>query len=354
MTQHQPTVLQRKAGAGRPAPDHGVVTAATALRLAVSKAGQDVLRTRLDAGEVGESRLTLGAMAAELPARGLHVLLRGSGGAAGLVALDASLLTAVLQAQTAGRVTDAPVAERAPTQTDAILARRFLAVLLDSFGARLAGRPAAIWAAGFQPRERVADAARLPHLLADTAYRALETEVDIAGGLRRGRLLVILPRAGAEEATLPPAPGEGAPPDTTRTAWREALAGRVLDSPAALEAVLCRIEIPLSEIAGLAPDRVLPIPARALGEVALEAVDGRVAATGRLGQTKGSRAVKILRAGSAAAQPAAADSEDEPQSAGGALALAVPSAGHDPGGRRDQPSRTEASGDDEGPADTPA
>lgn len=284
--------MKRKAGALRPEPDHGRVTPAGALRLAVSRAAQEALRAALKAGDVAEARLTLPAIAEALPQAGLWVALRGPGAAAGLVTLDASLLAAVLQAQTTGRITGSSVAERAPTQTDAILARRFLTLLLETFALRLEGTAQARWASGFQARDRVADPARLPHLMPDTVYRGFSAAVEIAGGLRQGRLDLILPQEPAgEAAAADPAASE---PDPRRAAWQGALAQKVLDSPAALEAVLHRLEMPLADLSRLRPDMLLPLPPQAIATVSLEGADGRRAGVARLGQTQGRRAVKLI------------------------------------------------------------
>lgn len=283
--------MQRKAGADRPEPDHGRVSPAGALRLAVSRAAQEVLKVPLRAGDVAETRLTLASMAEALPPSGLWVMLRGPGTAAGLVTLDTSLLSAVLQALTAGRVSGSGASDRAPTQTDAILARRFLTVLVETFAARLEGSPAARWAAGFQPRDRVSDPARLPHLMADAVYRGMSVGIDIAG-LRPGALGLILPHDP---------PGDGrqvadieAGPDPRVAEWQSALADKVMDSPVPIEAVLHRLELPLADLSRLRPDMLLPLPAQAITAVSLEGADGRRTGTGRLGRSEGHRAVKIL------------------------------------------------------------
>lgn len=311
--------MQRKAGADRPEPDHGRVTPAGALRLALSRAAQEVLKVPLRAGDVAEARMTLGSMAEALPPAGLWVMLRGPGSAAGLVTLDSSLLAAVLQALTAGKVTGSGVPDRAPTQTDAILARRFLTVLLETFAARLDGAPAARWAAGFQPRDRVPDPARLPHLLADTVYRGLTVEVDIAG-LRPGALGLVLPHD-------PPGDGGAAAevetgPDPRVAAWQSALADKVMDSPVPIEAVLYRLELPLAELSRLRPDMLLTLPAQALAAVSLEGADGRRTGTARLGQSEGRRAVKIVTLPQIRDEDALAD----PRGHAGGIGAGVPQA----------------------------
>jgi flagellar motor switch protein FliM len=303
MPEIDPTTLRRKAGAGRPPPDHGVITVPGALRLAIAKAGQDTLGIKLAVEEVGEARATLDSMTGHLPEGGLTVHLRGRGGAAGLLALDPSLLAAVLQARTTGRVTGTEVPERAPTQTDATLARGFLAAFLDSFADRLSGKRDAEWAAGFKPRERLADTGRLPFLMRDVPYRALDIGIDIASGLRRGHATLILPQSAAlpavemdaemeEEAASTAAPLDAAP-------WRAALGARVMESEALLEAVVHTWEFPLARLASMKPGELLTFPRNATASVRLTARDGTVVAAARLGQSQGYRAVKLVETGGA-------------------------------------------------------
>lgn len=289
MSETNPSTLKRLAGAGRPPPDHGVVSTASALRLAVSKAAQDVARAALAGGEVHDLRVTLGAMAQVLPEGGLCVLLQGPGRARGLLTLDQSLLSALVQALTTGRITGAEAPRRPPTQTDAILVRRFLTVLLETLAKRLAGHGAAQWATGFQPRDRVADPGRLPHLLLDVVYQGLSIEVDIADGLRQGVLCLILP----ETVDLS---DHDAPDTLARQAFTEAIGRKIRNAPAELEAVLHCLRMSLAEVSALKPNMLLTLPRTALGEVTLVGCDGTRAGVARLGQSGGFRAVKLVGA----------------------------------------------------------
>jgi len=321
------TTLRRKAGAGRPRPDFGLVSPVSALRLAVSKAGQDVLRVRLSVGDVKELRLTRSAMADSLPDSGLWVVLRAPGGAAGIAAMDAGLLSAVLQAVTSGRLSEGPVPRRPSTQTDAIMVRPFMAGVLDGFGAGLAAHPSARWAAGFQPRDRLADGAGLVHAVADVEFHALSADIDIGSGLCAGRLDIVLPhvpgRDDAMEAPVRLEPSE-------RDAWQSTFRAHVMESEAVLEAVLHRFELPLAELSRLAPDMVLPLPAASLDLVRMEDREGGCAAMARLGRMDGRRAVKLLapRAldlmpGQGVEQSPAADRQDPPSKESDSASVAV-------------------------------
>ena len=291
------TALRRMIGMARQAPAHGSVRVEDALRLALSRAGQDAARVALAGGTIRSDSAPVSGLAALLPQGGLWVLLQGPHRLRGVIGLDASLLAGLLQALTMGRISGTAVGTRVATQTDAVLLRRFLAVLVDTLARRLDGQPAADWASGYQPRDRVVDAARLPHLLPDMPYRVLSCDVDMAEGLRTGLVVIGLPEP------TPVAQADN-PRAAERAAFTTALARVLADAPAELEAVLYRMTMPLDAVAGLAPDMVLPIPRHALAEVALEGCDGRVAAVARLGQSRGVWAVRLVSvAGGFAAVP---------------------------------------------------
>ncbi|QIE41849.1 hypothetical protein G5B39_07700 [Rhodobacteraceae bacterium SC52] len=303
MTATSSSILQRMAGAERTPPDHGVVSPFGAMRLALSKAAQDIVKANLVGGQVADLRVTLRGMEDVLPEGGLWVVLQGHGRTRGLICVDPSLLAALVQAMTTGKVTGSDIATRRPTQTDALLVRRVLGCVLDTFVLRLAGHPAEDWARGFQPRDRVSDPARLPHVLPDVVYRALSMEVDICGGLRSGSLVILLPRTGGEEVS---------PETVQRAAFAEAMGKTLRSATAELEAVLHRIRMPISEMTALEPGMVLTLPRDSLANVVLHGCDGRVVGRAKLGQSRGNRAVKLI-ADKHAASAAKAKREELPE-----------------------------------------
>lgn len=281
------TALRRMIGMARRMPAHGSVRIEDALRLALSRAGQDAARVALAGGTIQNNSAAIAGLGALLPQGGLWVLVQGPHRLRGVVGLDANLLAGLVQALTMGRIRAVAAGARAATQTDALLLRRFLGVLLDTLARRLDGQPAGAWAAGFQPRDRIVDAARLPHLLPDMPYRVLACAVDMAEGVASGSLVLALPEA------MPVAQAEN-PQAAERAAFGAALGRALADAPAELEAVLCRLTLPLDTVANLEPDMVLTLPRHAVGEVVLQGCDGRPAAMARLGQSRGQRAVKLV------------------------------------------------------------
>ncbi|MCA8882603.1 MAG: FliM/FliN family flagellar motor switch protein [Rhodobacteraceae bacterium] len=311
MNDLSPSVLRRMAGAGRTEAAIGPMTLARAAGLAVSRAAQDVLRVPLALKEAEHTEIALDQIGDLVPEQALLVLLHGPGGARGVIALDASLLAAILQAQTTGRVTGSEVPPRNPTQTDAVLTRRFVSVFLDTLALRLEGQRLANWARAYTARDQVRDPKRLPHVLDDGVFGALRITVDIAQGVRLGQLVLFLPGRGAMGAADATASQEG-------RAWEEAMASRVLDSQAEIEAVLMRMKLPLSKVSRLAVGDVLPFAPALLGRVRLESAGGQVIGAAKLGKSGGMRAVKVVAggvtpphaAGAAADKPAAPKSTE--------------------------------------------
>jgi flagellar motor switch protein FliM len=302
-------VLRRKLGSERPVPEYGHVTPAKAVSLAISRAAQDLLRVPMSATEVSEARVSVAAMRELIPDGALCLVLRGPGTARGLVALDQVWMASVVEAQTRGRIEGGTVNPRAPTGTDAVLCTGFLAALLRGFSRHLAGHPAQERVDGFAPGERIGSLRLLPHALEDTAYRAFSVQGDIAGGTRKGRMVLILPwEAKPVLGAADLAEGEAAATD-----WTTLLGARVMDSPAVLEAVLCRLKLSLADVASLKPGARLALPMRCLGEVAMEGPEADQAGVWRLGQADGLRAVKLVSATATARGGQGAPDEDRDQ-----------------------------------------
>jgi flagellar motor switch protein FliM len=67
----------------------------------------------------------------------------------------------------------------------------------------------------------------------------------------------------------------------------------VMRAPASLRAELGRLTLPLSEVLDLGVGGALTLPLSALEEVRLTALDGTEQAVGRLGQSRGMRAIRL-------------------------------------------------------------
>ncbi|MEV8468517.1 FliM/FliN family flagellar motor switch protein [Fluviibacterium sp. DFM31] len=317
-------VLKRMAKPSRLAPGDQPMTLPRAAALAVSRAGQDALKLPLAVAGTDVGEMTVEAVADHASDAVLLVSLRGPGQAWGMAAFDNSLLTAILQAQTARRITDEEPPLRVATQTDAVLCRRFLTICLGSLAERLQGMPDSNWAQGFLPRDQVLSHRRLPHLLADAPHRVLGLDVDIAQGKRRGRLTLILPLQPV--TTEPPTLAEDPKPrpDNWTADWHE----RILDSNATLEAVLMTVRLPLSKVSRLVPGDTLPFSEQTLDRLHLVGTDGRKVARVMLGKSGEFRAVKlaekVMPLPKAVTARPDSDTSPDAESGGGALVPSTP------------------------------
>lgn len=282
----QPSAMRRKAGAGRPPPEIGRVTAAKAVRTAVVQAADEVAGLAATAGLVDESRTTLTPFVEALPDPALLALVEGPAARFGLVVLDAQVVAALIEIQTTGRVVPRPAEPRAPTRTDAIMCADFIDRLLELIELRVAEADLEVAPAvsGFRYGLALAEPRAIMMTLEDIPYRTFRFEIDLGRGAKSGVIQLLMPhdppgahRAGAAEAEE----------------FAEAMRAQVLETQAVLTATLLKRRMTLAEVARFDVGTRLVLPREALANIAVEALDGTVVAQGRLGQMNGHRAVRL-------------------------------------------------------------
>ena len=239
----------------------------------------------------------------------LLILLDGPGGGIGLVSVDRQLMTGLIEVQTISQVTRVPIEDRPLTPTDAAMMAPLIDGGLARFEGNLEGHPLLAELRGYRFGAMVEDGRTAGLLLDAPSYRAFRVGIDLANGARQGELQIILPEkapADAEAAHAPDTPGRHE--------------DRLLLVPAQIEAVLCRIRLPISRISGFAPGDLLELPADCLAGMELMAGGGHRMARGRLGQVDGMRAIRLTwprsgRAATVADTPAAAGDTEPGQKA---------------------------------------
>ncbi|MCI2398997.1 flagellar motor switch protein FliM [Aliiroseovarius subalbicans] len=282
--QNGPSAMRRKAGAGRPPPEIGRVTAATALRVAVAQAAEDVAALVALAAGVDETRIVRGAALEAAPEHALLGLIEGPASSYGLAVMDPQALAALIEIQTTGRVVPNPAEPRAPTRTDAILAADFIDRVLELFEdmvgeADLPLRPAI---SGFRYALPMADARAVEMTLEDIPYRQFNMTLDLGSGAKNGVMQLIFPWD-------PPRSCIAAVEDRTHAA----LGDQVMETEAEMIAILHRLDLSLAEVTELTVGCVVPVPRDALNAVLLTDVMGEAVSHGRLGQVSGHRAVRL-------------------------------------------------------------
>lgn len=291
------SVLKRKTQAAAPMPRPPMFPA-RALALAVPRAAQEELGLAIGVRDLAESMPDLDAIEAAAGNHALLALLAGRGDATGLAVLSAELIGAVVAQRMTGRVPSTPAPGRPPTRIDAEMARDLIDRVLGEFEDPLVDRAETGWVPGYRFHSCVNDSRLLRFSLADMAYHGFQMDLDIADGTTGGTLFLALPAiSAAKQVDAVPLADE---------AWSNALRGNVMGVEMTIEAVLARLRLPLSKVAGMQAGDVLPLPRQALAEVRLEAAGRAMVASGRLGQCRGDRAVKIAGDAPTDPEPAAA------------------------------------------------
>ena len=210
------------------------------------------------------------------------VVTLSGGGATGLAVIDLSGFSALVEAMTIGRLASRAPAPRRATTTDSALLTGFLDAVLADLGAD----PVALRRCG----RSVPDHRLIGVLLDDGRFDlvALTARLACADVSRPVRLMLALPCVAGDPAVSSKAVAD--PP-----AWDSALEAAVMAAPASLRAELGRITLPLAEVLELGVGSALTLPLSALEDIQLVALDGSTHASGRLGQSRGNRAVRLTR-----------------------------------------------------------
>jgi flagellar motor switch protein FliM len=295
------TPVLRRMAASRVAADAGAQTLAQPVAILLGKVSRSVLGLAAAASAVATGQVALADLAPRAPRGALLVLLAQGDAPAGLVALDGGVAAALSEYRLTGLLAARSGPWRPVTDIDAELLRDFVDAALTGLRGILPDAPAALRFGGHLP-----DIRTLPYVLPPGRLDWLSAELSLGEGETHGPLLVALPQGWLSGA--PPArarPGHAA-------VWRDRLRAAVTAAPAPLDAVLHRLRLPLARVQGLAPGDRIALPRDALDRVAVEAPGRLRVATGRLGQARGLRAVRIGAPPAAEGDVGRADREPNP------------------------------------------
>ncbi|OAN69153.1 hypothetical protein A8B83_16565 [Rhodobacteraceae bacterium EhC02] len=282
--------LRRKARMARDEHQSRAMSPQRALRLALEKTADEDLSLALTAASCERSKTDHAGLIALIPDAMLLILIDGPEGATGVMALDGAILSSLIEVQTMGRVLTRPAPDRPVTRTDAALAAPLVDGVLTRATGHLSEHPDRHWACGYRFGAMIEDRRSLG--LALTApdcpqYHVFRLPLDIGPGIRTGEVLLALP--------LRPDPALAAAPEPADPSRQ--LQDRVLAAPARLDAVLCRLHLPLSAIRALSVGDVLALPPDAMREISIEVAGARRLATARLGKLDGLRALRLNPSG---------------------------------------------------------
>lgn len=272
-----------------------------ALALALARAAQDLAGLALSVSGQQQTAPDLDGVeqAARAQTGGLIALVEADAdGPAGLVVLSAPLVTAIVAQRMTGRLPTAPPPPRAPTRADAELLRDVIDAVLGG------AEGAADWLRGFRYRAMLSDARLARFALADGPFHAVRLDVALPAPFAEAEIYLALPAvATAAQAAEGPLP------------WAQALEACVLGAEIPVQAILSRLHLSLTQVSGWQVGDMIALPRRDLDAVRLETAGQVVVATGRLGQSRGDRAVRI-----AAAMPGAPGNSAAPEIAAAPIA----------------------------------
>jgi len=282
------SVLRRMLSARvKPAGASNAMTPTKALRSALVRAGEDKLGVPMGLIKMIESRSGLDEIAKDLPDPSLILRLNGPGGAVGLAIACPQVTAAVIEAKTVGTVTAAVAQDRKATRTDARLVSGFIEYMLGKLGEFAEGCEEIPTVKGFLTGVALAEARVAVMALADEKHVRYQMEVDFAGGAKTGNLILIFPAEAVSTVKV----------DKVQEAWRGTMEKAVLGANSRLDAILCRIRVPLSELTALRPGDILHLKDASLDNVSVQASDQSKIITAQLGRSGPVRAVRVYLTG---------------------------------------------------------
>ncbi len=254
-----------------------------ALELALARAAQDRLNLDVTVSSCDARIEGLKTTMAQAQETSLTGLLVDSGSApAGLIIIEAETLAALVGQSLTGHLGNLSHPDRKPTRIDAEIAKGLINGFLQHYAKALKGEEANFkFDCTFQ--RHISDPRLLRFSLPDQPYQLFDIKLDMNGGARTGSMVLAMACVLDGSQTTRPVQGD----------WAANLKTSVMDAEVTVKAVLTRLTLPLSDAAGLKVGDVLPFAREDLDKVHIEGPDHSILATGRLGQSRGARALRI-------------------------------------------------------------
>jgi flagellar motor switch protein FliM len=296
VTEQQQSTMRRKTQAGRALHQSRTVSVLKALRLSLSKVGNDLFELPL--ATLGATQDIVGNDACTQVFQDDHllILLDGPAGTRGAVMLDPVLVGGLIQQQTMGAVQ--PVKQDGParvmTATDATLIEPMINMLLERAAPLPESEEERCLLTGFKFGAKAQDVRLLMLALDADEFHILRFTLDLAKGARQGELLFCLP--------VPPPPPKVAvhDPDDRENGTSGAgktLCENVLTLKADLVVSLTQIQLSIRAAGALRVGQVLDLGMVSFDDAQVRTRQGRVLGRGVLGQQDGMRALRLKHRG---------------------------------------------------------
>ncbi|WP_171100205.1 FliM/FliN family flagellar motor C-terminal domain-containing protein [Ruegeria sp. HKCCD7255] len=283
MTQQSGTALTRKLSANQGSADTSPRSVSRALRLAMARAADERIGLPLSIIAVKQTQSPLEGLQNVLQDDWLLLLFSTAQGRVAAVCVDLGAVSAIVQKQTIGDVIADDPEPRPFTDTDAAMVAPLLEDVFKK-ARTLVEDPLDIDSlSGFEFSGRVGSARAVTLALVDDQFRLFSLTAELGGGLRQGKICIVLPDLATETVeAMTQARAGGGQLDQAAGVMRAELSG-----------VICRMNIPLSHLSGLSVGEVLPLQGARVDKTEMLTIDRSRIALGRLGQCGGMRAVRI-------------------------------------------------------------
>lgn len=281
------SVLQRKAQVGKQDHQARAMTVPKALRLGLAKVADDAFDMALAVIGVTKETAALTEILEDVGDETLLLLLDGVSGKGGGALLGSALVSALVQQQTTGRVATSVSDDRRMTATDAALCAPLIDLLFKRAHGLLESDADRVALPCLKFGARAENKRLFELALEEPAYTVLRLTVDIAGGVAQSSLVLLLPQpTGKLDDVVASGDNEAAKgPNTLQPA--------MMNVPAELTAVLCRLRFPLSQIGAFEIGQAIDIPTEAFDAVELLSIGGRLISSGAMGHVDGNRALML-------------------------------------------------------------
>ncbi|NNK16829.1 MAG: flagellar motor switch protein FliM, partial [Sulfitobacter sp.] len=247
------TIIHRKAQVGKAEHQARAMSLAKALRLTLARVSDDLFDMSMAVIGVRTEKCAGDDLSGKLSDPGLLMLLDGPARSRAAAVFDPTLVGALIQQQTMGKVLkDTGDSARAMTPTDAAVCAPFLNAVLERAAPLPEDTDDQRLIAGYRFGAWVEDARVLGMALEAADYQVVQVQLDIAGGLRQGRLLLCMPQAEALSETLDaPSSIESGMQGAAVQQPSEILSETVQNLKAELRISLVQLKMPLRAVGAL-------------------------------------------------------------------------------------------------------
>ncbi len=255
------------------------MTPVRAWRMSVPRIAENTLGLMVSITGFEESRASLKTAVDEIPDNVLMFLMECPEKGVGLAVLDEQLIAGLIEVQTTGTVTSAPVPERPPSSIDASICSHVIDRWHRGVDAVLGGTQTVVPIVGSRLGPVLEDRRAVALALEDTGFFIQKVTFDLWEGARSGVLWLYYP---IDRPDMLHKAGSAQGPQAA-----------VLSARTELKGVLYRTRMALDEAKALQIGDALTFSEARIREVSVQTTSGREVATACLGQAEGHRALKL-------------------------------------------------------------